>query len=72
MPYPCYRIDASALDRDRREKVYEMLSDWADILDIDFSHPGIYEAVFNKADISILENPVFSGCVVTSITQSDT
>lgn len=72
MPYFCYRIDASALDRAGREKVFEVLSDWADILDTDFSHPGIFEAFFNTADISILEDPAFSGCVVTDITQSDT
>ena len=72
MAYFRYRIDASVLDHIEREKAYEVLSEWADILDMSISHPGIYDAFINGEDLSVLKDPALSGCKITDITQSDT
>ena len=71
MPYVRYLIDASELDQGRREIVHQILTDWADILDVDYSRPGVYEAFFSAADLSILKDPALSGCRIVDITQSD-
>ena len=71
MPYTRYLIDASTLDAARREKVYQLMHDWTDILNVDLSRPGVYDAFFTQSDLPILEDPAFSGCRIVDITQSD-
>ena len=54
MPYTRYLIDASTLYAARREKVYQLLRDWTDILNVDLSRPGVYDAFFTQSDLPFL------------------
>lgn len=70
MPYMRYLIDASTLNQDQRETVYQLLYNWADILNLDVSRPGVYDAFFRESDLAILEDPALSCCRIANITQS--
>lgn len=59
MPYTRYLIDASTLDAARREKVYQLLHDWTDILNVDLSRPGVYDAFLRNRICLSLKIPPF-------------
>ena len=70
MAYFRYLIDASALDTETCRQICDLIATHTAIFSTDQSHPGVYAACFDEADLSILENPIFRDCKITNITQS--
>lgn len=62
MPYLRYLIDASTLDIETCRQICDLIETHTTTHGSDLSRPGVYYAYFEEADLSILENPIFSGC----------